>query len=126
MLVHELSERLTSRGPSDLVTVHVETREQRTVQDGAHSLPGALVEASRVIEERERRSDDLSARGDLFVCSFQTCRDASYFVPDGIELGAQLVFGPTLLGSKIKVVVLFAVEDAQSLGVLRAEAVREC
>ncbi|MFI6401501.1 hypothetical protein [Streptomyces sp. NPDC050548] len=125
VVVHESSERLVSLSPSDLVAVHVEPREQRAVQERTHSFPRPLVEASGVVQERQCCRDDVRPCGCPLVGSLQRGCDPAYFIPDGIELGPQLVFGPLLFGSKIKVVVLFAVEDRQMLAVLGSNVLRQ-
>ncbi|MFJ9629017.1 hypothetical protein ACIRU8_15085 [Streptomyces sp. NPDC101175] len=74
-----------------------------------------------VVQERQRRRDDLLATLRLFAGTGERSRDVFALRAYGVELGPQLVFGPTLLGSKIKVVVLFAVEDPEPPRVLLAQ-----
>ncbi len=97
------------------VAVHVQAREERSVEDGAYFLVALLIEAGRVLKQVERQVEDLTTGFKLLLGLFETAPNTALLNPNGVDLLPQLVLGPVFFCRQVKEVRLFLIELGEPL-----------
>ena len=118
-------ERFAQLLPGDRVSVHVEPREERLIEECPDGWSAAAVEPLRLFQQRQGLGQYVAPLGQLAARAFQGRCDVTPLVPDGVDLDPQLVLRPALLSRKIEVVVLFAVKGGKPSLVLGPKVCRQ-
>jgi hypothetical protein len=105
--------------------IDVQPGEERCVQDGAHDLIAALVGCLGCFQQRQGVTEDCPPAVEMAFGVGQGVFDVPPFGPDRVDPGPQLVLRPSLLGRQVEVVILFAIEGVEPLGMLLPDGIAE-